>query len=81
MVQWIENDVKAAVYGGIVLSFAMTLNLWFYGRNTNMTAYFNSFIRGKRDALFFWKFCFFFGFLSIPILIWYNKGLAFNIGN
>ena len=74
MVLWIQEDIYAALIGGAVISIGMGLNFYLYGRNTAMSDFFNSLIKGDRRGGFMWRFCFFYGFMFLPYLINLFKG-------
>jgi hypothetical protein len=84
MVHIDKVDANLAVAGGVLISLGIYLSLLLYGRMTNLSEIFNSFLKlrnykpGSGGGLM-WKFTFFSGFLTVPLLIYYLSGNTMNI--
>ena len=69
-IYWNQQDVEAAIIGGVLIAIASTLNLYFYGKITGMSGIFNSLIRHSIKDGYYWKFSFFFGLISLPAIFY-----------
>jgi hypothetical protein len=79
MVHIDKVDANLAVAGGVLISIGIYLSLLLYGRMTNLSEMFNSFLKLKNykpgsGGGLMWKFSFFSGFLTVPLLIYYLSG-------
>lgn len=69
MVVFTWNDTGCALIGGAFIAASTTLHLLFAGRVTGMSGIFNTLIKFDKASGFYWKVCFLFGLLLIPVVL------------
>ena len=67
--------------GGILLSVAISLYLFLYGRLTGMSGILNGVIHSNCDNLLTWKMTYFVGLITCPNVLKFLYGNSINIGS
>lgn len=80
MVVWDKSDIIQAVVGGIIVSVAMTIHFHMFGKTSSIGDNIKTIFKLDKSAGFFWKFCYLFGIITLPFIIWMTKGPTFYIG-
>jgi len=72
MVLFTWNDTGCALIGGTLIAISTTLHLLLAGRVTGNSGIFNSIIKLDKNTGLYWKLCFVFGLISIPVVLHFS---------